>query len=140
MTTTLETSQAALGTAIDRWNAGDLEGYLRIYDADVLVHGFGPEPLDKAGVRAFYEALTAAFPGSRIELHDTFGSGDRIVSRFTLSGTHDGEFMGVPATGNPIAMNGITILRMRDGVCLERWTSTDLLSVLVQIGAMPAPA
>lgn len=138
--TTVETNVAALNQAIDRWNAGDLRSYLQIYAADVQVYGFGPQPLDKAGVQAFYEALTASFPGSRIALLDTFGSGDRLVARFTLSGTHEGEFMGVPPTGNPIALHGITILRMRDGACVERWNSADLLSVLVQIGAMPAPA
>ncbi|MGD9988566.1 ester cyclase [Pseudonocardia sp.] len=47
---------------------------------------------------------------------------------------------GVPATGNPVALSGITILRMRDGVCVERWSSTDMLGLLVQIGAMPVPA
>ena len=136
----MTTNEAALNEAIDRWNAGDLDGYLRIYADDVQEHGLGPEPLDKVGGRGFYEALMASFPGSRIDLHDTFGSGDRIVSRFTLSGTHDGAFMGVPPTGNPVALDGITILRMRDGVCVERWSSTDMLGLLVQIGAMPAPA
>jgi predicted ester cyclase len=75
----------------------------------------------------------------RIELHETFGDGDRLTSRFTLSGRHDGDFMGVPATGRAIAMPGITILHFRDGRCAERWTCSDMFGLLVQVGAVPPP-
>jgi steroid delta-isomerase-like uncharacterized protein len=129
----------ALERAVDRWNAGDLPAYLDVYADDVRLHGFAPEPLDKDGARRFYEGLFTAFPGSRLELHETFGEGDRLVSRFTLSGRHDGAFMGVPATGNPVALPGITILHFRDGACVERWTCSDMFGLLVQIGAVPPP-
>lgn len=141
MTTTASEArnEAALAQAVDRWNAGDLDGYLEIYADDVRLHGFGPEPLDKEGGRAFYEDLVAAFPGSRLQLYDTFGTGDRLTARFTLTGRHDGTFMGIPATGERIALAGITILHFRDGACVERWSCSDVLGVLVQIGAVPAP-
>ncbi|MDD7936996.1 ester cyclase [Actinomycetospora lutea] len=133
-------NEEALATAIDRWNAGDLDGYLDLYTDDVLLHGFAPEPLDKTAARAFYEGIFAAFPGNRIERHETFADGDRLTSRFTLTGRHDGDFMGVPATGREIAMPGITILHFRDGRCAERWTCSDMLGLLVQVGAVPPPA
>ncbi|HWN26954.1 MAG TPA: ester cyclase [Actinomycetospora sp.] len=141
MTTTAPEArnEAALAQAVDRWNAGDLDGYLEIYADDVRLHGFGPGPLGKDGGRAFYEDLVAAFPGSRLQLHDTFGAGDRLTARFTLTGRHEGTFMGVPATGREIALAGITILHFRDGACVERWSCSDVLGVLVQIGAVPPP-
>jgi steroid delta-isomerase-like uncharacterized protein len=141
MTTTAPEArnQAAFARAVDRWNAGDLDGYLEVYAEDVRLHGFGPEPLDKDGGRAFYEALAAAFPGSRLHVHDTFGAGGRLTARFTLTGRHDGTFLGVPATGRQIALAGITILHFRDGACVERWSCSDVLGVLVQIGAVPPP-
>ncbi|MFC5139263.1 ester cyclase [Actinomycetospora rhizophila] len=141
MSTTLPgtRNENALMSAIERWNANDLDGYLDLYTDDVRLHGFAPEPLDKNATRAFYEGLFAAFPGNRIELHETFGDGDRLTSRFMLSGRHDGDFMGIPATGREIVMPGITILHFRDGRCAERWTCSDMLSLLIQVGAVPPP-
>lgn len=138
-TTTLDRNETALTQAIDRWNAGDLDGYLRIYDDEVRIHGFAPQPLDKLAVRGFYEAIFAAFPERRLDLHDVFGVDDRLTARFTLSGKHGGTFLGVRATGTQIALPGITILHFRDGRCVERWTTSDMLGVLVQIGAVPPP-
>lgn len=139
-TTTDSRNEAALARAVERWNAGDLSAYLEVYADDIRLHGVTPEPMDKQAVRAFYEGLFAAFPKNHLELHDTFGAGDRLCSRFTLTGRHDGDFMGVPATGTDIALPGITILRFRDGACVERWSYADMLGLLVQIGAVPPPS
>jgi predicted ester cyclase len=57
-----------------------------------------------------------------------------------MTGRHVGEFMGVPATGTPIALPGITILCFRDGRCVERFSRADMLGLLIQLGAVPAPA
>jgi predicted ester cyclase len=57
-----------------------------------------------------------------------------------MRGRHDGEFMGTSPTGNLIAVPGITILAMRDGRCVERWSQADMLGLMVQIGAVPPPA
>jgi predicted ester cyclase len=135
--TELETT---LLTAVDRWNAGDLDGYLTLYDEGILLHGYSPEPLDKPAVRAFYEGIFAAFPGCRLTVHETIIDGERLSCRFTLTGRHGGEFLGVPATGTDIMLPGITVLHFRDGRCVQRWSSADMLGVLVQIGAVPAPS
>lgn len=137
---TLAANSTALDTAIERWNAGDLDGYLGLYDDGVVLHGYTPEPMAKPAVREFYGAIMAAFPGCRITVHETFTEGERLACRFTLTGRHDGPFLGVPATGTDIALPGITILHFRDGRCVERWSSADMLGVLVQIGAVPPPA
>jgi steroid delta-isomerase-like uncharacterized protein len=139
MTTTQTADEAAVQRAIEHWNAGNLDEYLAIYADDAHVHGLAPGPLDKHALRAFYEALLAAFPGCQLEIHEMFAVDGRVSLRFTLSGRHDGPFMGVPATGAPITMPGITILHLRDGRCVERWTSADTLGLLVQIGAVPPP-
>lgn len=131
--------EAALTRAVERWNAGDLAGYLKVYADDVRLHGFAPEPMDKRAARAFYEGMFAAFPDNRLELHETFGSSDRLTTRFTLTGRHDGNFMGVPATGAQVVLPGITIMHFRDDTCIERWTCADNLGLLVQIGAVRPP-
>jgi predicted ester cyclase len=60
--------------------------------------------------------------------------------RFTMSARHVGEFMGVPPTGRDIALPGITTLRFDGDRCVERHTQTDMLGLMVQLGAVPAPA
>ncbi len=132
-------NRAAIERARDAWNAGDLDGYLQLYDDGIRLHGYAPEPMDKTGVRAFYESVFTAFPSPQLDFHDVFGDGDRMCIRFTMTGTHEGEFLGVPATGRDIALPGITTLQFRDGRCVERWSQADMLGLLVQLGAVPAP-
>ena len=135
-----DANAARLEQAIEDWNRGDLQSYLTLYDEGVRLHGYAPEPMDKASVTAFYEQHFRAFPDGRIELLHTFSAGDDLVTRFVMRGRHDGEFLGVPATGRDIALEGITIMRFRDGRVVERWSQADMLGLLVQFGAVPAPA
>ena len=60
--------------------------------------------------------------------------------RFTMTGRHVDEFMGVPASGTAIALPGITILHFRGGRVIERFSQADMLGLLIQVGAVPAPA
>jgi len=130
----------ALNAAVAAWNAGDLDGYLTLYDESIRLHGYAPVPLDKAGVRGFYQmihtALTAAGAASpALRLEEVIEQGDRIAARFALTGEHRGPFMGVPTTGRSITLSGITIMHFRDGRVTERWATADMLGLLVQIGA-----
>ena len=135
----VEQNEAAVRRAADAWNAGDLDGYLDLYDDEIRLHGYAPEPMDKIEVRAFYASTFAAFADLRLDFHEVFGSGEAVTIRFSMSGRHTGEFMGVAATGRPIHLDGITILHFRDGRCVERWSQADMLGLLVQLGAIPAP-
>jgi steroid delta-isomerase-like uncharacterized protein len=134
----------ALNAAVAAWNAGDLEGYLTLYDEAILLHGYSSEPLTKSGVRQFYkmiqEAFTAAGAASpALQLDDVIEDGDRIAARFTIRGEHRAPFMGAPATGRPIALPGITIMYFRNGRVIERWSNADMLGLLAQIGAWSPP-
>ena len=64
--------------------------------------------------------------------------GDTLACRYRLQATHQGEFMGVPATGNAVVVPGMTMLRFADGKCIERWNQADMLGWLQQLGAVPA--
>ena len=130
-----------LKAALAAWNRGDLDAYLTLYDASIKLYGYAPEPMDKAALSDFYRyAIWGAFPNPQLELHDVLEIGDKVVARATLTGQHKGPFMGVPATGAPIAIPTITILRFKDGKCVERWSQADMLGAMVQVGAIPAPA
>ena len=126
--------------ALEAFNVGDFDTYLTIYEPDVVAHGFGPEPLDREGLRAFYGMVGSAFPDGVVTVEQILVDGDSVAMRYTMRGTHTGEFMGVPATDRPIEIAGQTIMRFVDGKIVERWQSIDLLTLLIQIGAVPAPA
>jgi predicted ester cyclase len=126
--------------AIDRFNQGDLDGYLDLYSDDVVFGGVSQEPMDKAGVRAFHDQFVAAFPGAQVRIADLVESGDRLAARLEFQLSHQGEFMGVPATGKDAYFAMTTILTMCDGKCVERWTTADMLALLIQLGAVPEPA
>jgi predicted ester cyclase len=131
----------ALNRAVDSWNAGNLDGYLRLYRDDIQLHGYSPEPMGKDEVRGFYETCFDAFGGKpRLEFHEVVWDGDACANRFTMSGRHEGEWLGVPATGLDVAVPGLTILHFEGDQVKERWSQADLLGFLVQTGAVPAPA
>jgi steroid delta-isomerase-like uncharacterized protein len=113
--------------------------YFELYSPDVILHGYaGVEP-GLASVRKFYaEAIWAAFPDAAVRIEDVMEEGSKLTCRFVMTGTHQGDYLGVPATGKPIELPGITILRFNpEGQCVERWSCANFLAVLVQIGAFP---
>ena len=130
----------ALSAAVESWNAGDLNGYLRLYDEGIRLHGYSPEPMDKAQVRGFYEGIFSAFGTPKLRFDEILWDGDACTIRFTMTGRHVQEFMGVPATGTTITLPGITILHFRGATVAERFSQADMLGLLMQIGAIPAPA
>lgn len=136
----MTTPQDRLAAAHASWNAGDLDGYLELYDDAIRLHGYAPEPMGKAEVRGFYEAIFAAFGSPQLDFHEVLWDGDACTIRFTMTGRHVGEFMGVPATGNDIDLPGITILRFDGDRTIERFSQAEMLGLMVQMGAIPAPA
>lgn len=114
------------------------DGYFDLYDPACLLHGYpGVEP-GLTSIKQFYRSLWTSFPDARLEIEDAVAEGDKLAARFVVRATHRGDFMGVPATGRPVTVSGITILRFRDGRCLGRWSEANFLAVLQQIGSLPA--
>jgi predicted ester cyclase len=136
----MATPQQALSAAQQCWNAGDLDGYLRLYDERIRLHGYAPEPMDKAQVRGFYQGIFSAFGSTTLEFEEVLWTDAACAIRFTMAGRHVGEFMGVPATDVEIALPGITILHFAGETVIERFSQADMLGLLVQIGAVRAPA
>lgn len=94
------------------------------------------DPLDGAAWSEFMSAFTAAFPDSRISIQSCIAEGDTVVSRWTLTGTHQGQFQGIPATGRPVNFNGLEFNKVIDGHIVEHWSMFDNLALLRQVGAM----
>ncbi|WP_350275894.1 ester cyclase [Kribbella sp. HUAS MG21] len=143
MTTTVSTTERnkqVVREFIDGlFSDGDL-GAVDTYLAEDFVNHdppFGVTP-DREGMRTAGRHMRAGFPDWRSELHALIAEGDIVVERFTASGTHRGEAMGVPATGRRVTLPGINIFRLRDGLIVERWGQLDELGFLRQLGVVPA--
>jgi steroid delta-isomerase-like uncharacterized protein len=87
--------------------------------------------------RQFWTAFFGALPDLSATVEDVVVSGDRVVGRFTYRGTHTGELMGIPPSGNRVEMRSIDIWRVEDGMFVEHWDELNLMEVFQQIGALP---
>ncbi len=135
-----EENKAISRRAVENLNRGDLDAYLQLYDESVVVHGYPPMiPPNFEGATMVVGALLNGLPDAQVILEDLLAEGDEVAVRFTLRGTHQGELMGVPATGKQIVTTGTAILRFANGKCVERWENTDDLGLMQQLGAIPAP-
>jgi steroid delta-isomerase-like uncharacterized protein len=124
----------------DLINAGDIDGFGRQLADDFVEREEIPGlPPTKDGVVQYFRIMLAAFPDLRMEVQDSFASGDKAVARLRISGTHQGEFMGIPATGKPVSVNLIDITRFGDdGLAREHWGVADQLAMMQQLGVIPA--
>jgi predicted ester cyclase len=113
------------------------DAYFDLYAEDVVLHGYdGVEPgLDS--VKRYYAGIWAVFPDARVHAEDMIEINDKVALRFIMTGTHRGPFLGLNATGRSIRLPGMTILRFKGWKCVERWSVTDSLSLLVQLGGYP---
>jgi steroid delta-isomerase-like uncharacterized protein len=126
---------------IQAFNERDWETEAACRTLDYVAHASGsPASLDAAGWAAFLAAFSAAFPDANIAVHDSVGEGDVVASRWTITGTHRGDFQGVPPTGRQVTMAGIDFSNVVDGKVAEHWTQFDVIGVMQQIGAFPPPA
>ena len=85
--------------------------------------------------RQLFKMMLAAFPDFRASVHELLQDGDKVVARVTFSGTHQGEFMGVPASGNQIEWDAIDILAYRDDQAVAHWGVMDMAAAMAQMGA-----
>ena len=125
----------------ERISAGDLDGFADLVADDFIEHDEMLEglPPTKEGMLEFFRGLLAAFPDMRMDVEDLIASEDKTVARVSATGTHQGDFMGVPPTGRRVEVHLIDIMRFDDaGLVCEHWGVADLLSLMQQLGVVPA--
>ena len=94
---------------------------------------------DREAVRDAFEYALKAFSDFTHEIVAQYSDGDTVITRIVGRGRHTGEFLGVPATGKDVEMEGIAIHRVVDGKVVEHWAQVDAVNLLMQMGAIPPP-
>jgi predicted ester cyclase len=114
--------------------------FLDLLSPDVVDHYARPAlPPGRAGWNLYRKLFHAAFPDGRWEIADIIAQDNLVVARALFSGTHLGEFFGIPATGRRVEVGSMYICRVENGKIMERWANSDELGMLRQLGAIPAP-
>ena len=128
--------------AFDAWNAHDPNHLAKLFDekyveeSDTLPERIiGPE-----GGLQVMRMYIRAFPDLHFVLNQMIASGDYVVTRWTATGTHRGDLMGIPATGKQVTVSGITISHVKNGKVVEEWSNWDTLGMLQQLGVVPEMA
>ena len=137
-----ENKTIARRVAEEGFGRGQLEVFDELVAEDFVNHdeSVPPDlPPGREGLKVLAQGYLTAFPDLDFTIEDQIAEGDEVVSRWSASGTHQGELMGIPATGKQARVTGITIDRIQGGKIVETWTSWDRLGLLQQLGVVPEP-
>ena len=120
-------------------NKRDPEGYREVMAEHYVYHG--PGGIEADGIDAIIEFASAfftAFPDLTATVEEIIAEADKVVARIRISGTHQGEFDGIAATGRTVRYTAISMMRIDGGKIVEEWENFDELGLMQQIGALPA--
>jgi steroid delta-isomerase-like uncharacterized protein len=120
----------------DVFNRGETSALDEIVHHDYVFSSPGEQLRGREGLAALINGYRQAFPDLRIEIDELLAVNDATVLEFTLSGTHRGEFLGIPASGRRVRVNGMVRSRFRDGRIAEEWEILDQLSLFEQLGVV----
>jgi len=121
----------------DIWNQGDFDIIEEIFNKDYLNHSVKVKGFES--IRQFVTVYRSAFPSVKFTIEDQVAEEDKVVMRYTITGTHKGEFQGIAPTGKPIAITGIAIHRIENGKIIEIWANWDALGLSQQLGVVSMP-
>lgn len=121
------------------FNKGNLDILDELIAADYVWHGPGQDVSGQEGIKQLTGMMRQAFPDLEFAIESQTAEGDKMASRWTMRGTHKGDFFGVPATGKMAIFTGIVISRIANGKIAEEWEHFDHYGLLQQLGVVPTP-
>ena len=125
----------------DLFNTGNLDVAEEIIAQDHALHdpNLPDLPSGPEGDKQIVNLYRSAFPDTRITVEGQMAEGGMVATRWVARGTHEGELMGIPASGNRAEVHGITVNRTSGGKIAETWSVYDVMGMMRQIGAIPSP-
>ena len=119
---------------------GNVDAIYEFCSPEFVNHSAPPGlPPDREGIKVVTAMFRGAFPDSYFTVEDMIAEGDKVTTRKTFHGTHEGEFMGIPPTGRQVSMGLIDIVRISEGRVVEHWSVGDNLGMMQQLGVVPQP-
>ena len=124
------------------WNQKKLDLIDELVSPDYIHHDSGTATLQTGleGNKQFVRLFQNAFPDIRFTIQDEISEGDKVVIRWTVTGTHRGDLPDLPTTGKTISLSGISIARLKDGKGIESWNNWDGLGMMQQLAGPAAAA
>ncbi len=134
-----EDNKALIRRAFEDLNQGNLGEADEYFTPNFVYHdAANPQVSNREEYTQLLTGLMAAL-APQLTIENLIAEGDKVVARYTLRGTHRGQWRGVPPTGKPVTFTATTTYRFADGKVAEMWQNADTLSLLQQLGVIPAP-
>jgi steroid delta-isomerase-like uncharacterized protein len=121
----------------EAFNSGNLDVIDELIDPDLVYHTPDGDIRGLEGARQLVIAMRSDFPDFHVAVNDVIAEGDKVVVRFTDTGSYQGDDFGVTATGKHVTWTGVDIFRIADGKIIEGWGVGDLLGLMRQLGVYP---
>jgi steroid delta-isomerase-like uncharacterized protein len=119
------------------YNSNDLEHLTEVISEAVLTPNIMPGvPHGLEGAKAAHRIMLAGFPDYQTKIEDMIAEGNKVAARIKMTGTHTGEFIGIPPTGRQISFTGMYIVRIANGKIVEHWGEEDSVGLLQQLGVL----
>jgi predicted ester cyclase len=131
-----EQNKALMLRAVEEWNKGSNEFFMDNSVSDYAYYSpsGNAKPMSRDEVDVNFKTMKKGFPDLRYTIEELFAEGDKLMARFSFIGTHQGEFMGIPATGNRIKTSGLLISVIKNGKFVEDREEADGLGLMQQLG------
>jgi len=134
-----EDNKARVHRAYEGFNQRNLAVFNELCAPDLVFHNASTTIHGLEASMQVLSMLLTAFPDAHFTVEDMIAEGDTVVARYTLRGSHQGNFMGIPSTGKQINVTGIEIFHFANGKVVEEWVNGDDLGLLHQLGVIPTP-
>lgn len=123
------------------WNQGNFKVVDEIVSPDYVGHLPAPPgaPSGREGLRWLIQMYRTAFPDIHVQVDDQIAEGEKVLTRITIQGTHQGQFMNVPPTNKKIRVTALVVTRFKNGQNVEGWAELDRFGLMQQLGVIPAP-
>ena len=123
------------------FNKGNLDLADELIAPDYVDHDTGlPEDVrGPEGFKQFVSLYRSAFPDLHVEILEQVAEGDRVATRWVATGTHRGELMGIPPTGNRMRQPGMEVVHISEGKYAEEWEGYNAMEMMQQLGVIPSP-
>lgn len=138
---TCESNIAALERFNAAVNSGDFQAFEEFVAPEAIDHDSAPGQVSGLeGIRQFFTELRTSFPDLKISVEQMVADADYVALAYTMTGTHQGRFLGFAPTGKQIRARGVEIGKFAHGQLIERWGSSDQFGILQQLGLVPSPS